>query len=150
MDTVGPAMFALPDFLAENKYQDIKSPVNTPLQKAFNIDVPAFVWALTQPDRVGHMHRYMEAEQQGMRPWFDAYPMDERVRDLEPQQVLFVDVGGGLGHQAVALKKQLPEVHNPAIVQDLHVEASDFIQRPGVEFMKFDFFQPQVVQGIFT
>ncbi|KAJ5612656.1 hypothetical protein N7510_005850 [Penicillium lagena] len=147
VNTIGPAIFALPDFLAENKYRDIKSPVNTPLQKAFNIDVPAFVWAVTQPERLGHMHRYMEAEQKGMRPWVDAYPITERCRDLEPQQVLFVDVGGGLGHQAVALKKQLPEIHNSAIVQDLHVDPNDFIKHPGVETMKFDFFQPQVVQG---
>ncbi|KAL2221344.1 O-methyltransferase-domain-containing protein [Thermoascus aurantiacus ATCC 26904] len=39
-NSIGPAIQALPDFLAETNYQDITDPTKTPLQKAWNTDLP--------------------------------------------------------------------------------------------------------------
>ncbi|CAI7666386.1 unnamed protein product [Penicillium manginii] len=147
VNIIAPPIFALPNFLAENKYQDITSSVNTPLQKAFNTDQPAFVWAQTQPELILHFNKFMEAEQRGMRRWFDVFPIEEKSRNLNPDQALFVDVGGNIGHQSVALKARLPEIQNDIIVEDLEIVLASAIPCEGVKTIAFDFFQPQVVKG---
>lgn len=147
MNIIAPPIFALPDFLVKNKYQDITSSVNTPLQQAFNTDQPAFVWAQTKPDLFVHFNKFMEAEQRGMRRWFDVFPIEEKSKDLSPDQALFVDVGGNIGHQSVALKKRLPDIKNDIIVEDMEIVISCVIPCEGVKTVVFDFFQPQVVRG---
>jgi demethylsterigmatocystin 6-O-methyltransferase len=147
VNIIAPPIFALPNFLAENKYQDITSSVNTPLQKAFNTDQPAFVWAQTQPELILHFNKFMEAEQRGMRRWFDVFPIEEKSKNLNPDQALFVDVGGNIGHQSVALKARLPEIQNDIIVEDLEIVLASAIPCEGVKTIAFDFFQPQVVKG---
>ncbi|KAL4923962.1 S-adenosyl-L-methionine-dependent methyltransferase [Aspergillus undulatus] len=88
----------LPDYLKENLYQNITDPTHTPLQKAFNTTC-------------------MEAHHSSKPRWFDVYPMDEKIRTRgpefekslhDPEQVFFVDVGGGIGHYTVQLKKRFP------------------------------------------
>ncbi|KAJ5669292.1 hypothetical protein N7462_010362 [Penicillium macrosclerotiorum] len=147
VNTVAPAIFALPDFLAKNKYQDITSPVNTPLQQAFNTDLPAFVWAQTQPDRIFHFSKFMEADQRGISQWFEVYPIEKRSENLKPDQALFVDVGGNIGHQSVELKHRLPHIKNDIILQDSEIVLANAIPCDGVKPMVFDFFQPQVLKG---
>ncbi|KAJ5975130.1 hypothetical protein N7481_008837 [Penicillium waksmanii] len=147
VNIVAPPIFALPDFLAKNKYQDITSSVNTPLQQAFNTDKPAFVWAQTKPELFVHFNKFMEAEQRGMRRWFDVFPIEDKSKNLSPDQALFVDVGGNIGHQSVALKKRLPDIENDIIVEDMEIVIPNVIPFEGVITVVFDFFQPQVVKG---
>jgi demethylsterigmatocystin 6-O-methyltransferase len=147
VNIIAPPIFALPDFLAKNKYQDITSSVNTPLQQAFNTDQPAFAWAQTQPDLFVHFNKFMEAEQRGMRRWFDVFPIEEKSKNLNPDQALFVDVGGNIGHQSVALRQRLPDIKNDIIVEDMEIVIPSVIPCEGVKTVVFDFFQPQVVKG---
>ncbi|KAK9234259.1 S-adenosyl-L-methionine-dependent methyltransferase [Lipomyces kononenkoae] len=56
---------------------------------------------------------------QGMPTWLDKYPFLEVAKSTAPEQALFVDVGGGVGHQSVALRKALPtDIKNRIVVQD--------------------------------
>ena len=138
----------MPEFLAKHKYQDITSPVNTPFQLAYGTDLPAFIWLQTEPERFGHLNRYMQAEQKGLRPWLEAYPIEEKSQSLAPEQVFFVDIGGGIGHQAVGVKQWLPQINNGIIVQDQAVVVPHAIKHDGVEAMAHDFFQPQPIKGM--
>lgn len=147
VNIIAPPTFALPDFLAKNNYEDITSSVNTALQVAFNTDQPAFVWAQTKPDLFVHFNKFMEAEQRGMRQWFDVFPIEEKSKSLSPDQALFVDVGGNIGHQSVALRKRLPDIKNDIIVEDMEIVIPNVIPCEGVKTVVFDFFQPQVVKG---
>lgn len=133
--------------MAKNNYQDITSSVDTPLQVAFNTDQPAFAWAQTRPELFAHFNKFMEAEQRGMRQWFDVFPIEEKSQNLSPDQALFVDVGGNIGHQSVALKKRLPDIKNDIIVEDMEIVIPNVIPCEGVKTVIFDFFQPQVVKG---
>ncbi|KAI9655761.1 MAG: hypothetical protein M1821_005196 [Bathelium mastoideum] len=146
-DSLGPAMQALPDFLKENDYRDITDVTKTPLQKAWNTELPAFIWVQTKPDNFKHFHQYMAVQRMGMPTWLDVYPYQKHAQDLAPDRPLFVDVGGGLGHQSVALRERLPEVKNRIIVQDQPPVLEHAIKHPGVETMPHDFLQPQSVKG---
>jgi demethylsterigmatocystin 6-O-methyltransferase len=145
---VGPVDVALPEFLAKHQYQDIISPTNTAFQLAYGTKLSAFIWLQTEPERLHHFHRYMQAEQKGLRPWLEVYPIEEKSQGLDSEQVFFVDIGGGVGHQAVGVKQWLPQVKNRIIVQDQEVVVPHAIKHNGVETMAYDFFQPQTIKGM--
>ncbi|CAG8004132.1 unnamed protein product [Penicillium salamii] len=144
---VGPIAMALPEFLAKHKYQDITSPTATAFGLAYNTELPAFIWLQSEPERFSHFNRYMQAEETGLQPWLETYPIEEKSLNLEPEQIFFVDVGGGIGHQAVGVKKWMPQIVNQIIVQDQEVVVPHAIQQNGVKAMAHDFFQPQPIQG---
>ncbi|KAL5044826.1 hypothetical protein BDW71DRAFT_185431 [Aspergillus fruticulosus] len=151
IETIGPAALALRNFLIETNYQDITDPVHTPLQKAFNISLPAFAWAPTQPEKFEQFNLYMKTQREGLPEWLDVFPIVERVQqegELDPDQVLFVDVGGGVGHQSVALRGRLPDsVSNRIILQDMEPVVKLAIPCEGVEVMAHDFWKEQPVKG---
>ncbi|KAH8689511.1 O-methyl transferase B [Talaromyces proteolyticus] len=146
-DTIAPIIFELPEFLAEIKYQNFTNPLHTPLQKAWKTNLPAFLWIPSRPENHAHFNRFMEAQHRDMRQWLDVYPIEEKIQNLEPEQVLFVDVGGGIGHQSVALRKRLPDIKNRIIVQDMEVVIAHAIVHEGVEPTVYDFYQPQPIKG---
>ncbi len=94
---MGPVFLALPEFLAENGYKDLSSPMDTPLQKAWNTDLPTFVWVQTKPANLAHFNQFMAGGRLGMPTWLDVYPWQSKMKDLRPEQPLFVDIGGGIG-----------------------------------------------------
>lgn len=146
-DSIGPAITALPDFLKEKNYQDITSVVDTPLQKAWNTDLPGFLWAQTQPDKFAYFNQFMVVQRLGMPTWLDVYPYQEKVDGLKPEQPFFVDLGGGLGHQSIALREKLPDLPNRIILQDIPTTLAHAIKHPAVEIAVQDFFQPQAITG---
>ena len=87
------------------------------------------------------------AQNADMPLWFDSYPIEQNSQGLDPEQPLFVDIGGGIGHQCVSLRQRLPAVKNKVILQDLEVVVAQAIEHEGVETMAYDFWQPQPVKG---
>ena len=61
--------------------------------------------------------------------------------------MFFVDVGGGIGHQSIALREKLPDLKNRIIVQDIPATLAHAIPHSGVEFLEQDFFQLQIITG---
>jgi demethylsterigmatocystin 6-O-methyltransferase len=140
-------MQAFPDYLKETNYQDITDPVHTVHQKAFNTELSAFLWYQTKPDLFAHFSRYMAAQHLGLPSWLDVYPWKEKIEGLKPGQPFFVDVGGGIGHQSIALREKVPELPNRIIVQDVPATLKHAIKHPSVETMVQDFWEPQSVKG---
>ncbi|PWY86728.1 S-adenosyl-L-methionine-dependent methyltransferase [Aspergillus heteromorphus CBS 117.55] len=148
-DNAGPAMQSLPSFLASTNYQDPTDCTKTAFQKAFNTDLPAFEWAKTQPERIRVFQEFLATNRAGMPTFLDAYPVEERATatELSPERVLFVDVGGGLGQQAIAFRQRYPALPGRVILQDLAPILQHAIQHPSVEKMDVDFFAGQPVKG---
>ena len=66
-----------------------------------------------------------------------------------PPRRLFVDVGGGQGHQCASLSEEYPalsKINGSMVVQDLPQAVRD-VHIPGVEAMPHDFFTEQPVKG---
>lgn len=100
----------------------------------------------------GEVMEYMVSFNEDHKEWFDFYPVVERLASetdiSDPTAVMMVDVGGGLGHQAINAKRRFPELSGRFIVQDLAQAFPPSSQRPNdVEYMEHDFTKEQPVRG---
>lgn len=149
-DNCGPVFQALPNFLAENKYQDINDDAKTAFQKAFPTDLPAFQWLPTQPERFGPLQQVMMVQGAAGTPWFSVFPFEKELGDFSGPHA-FVDVGGGFGHQCVALKQAYPQLKDRIVLQDLpqtleHLPPPFAAQLDGIEKSAHNFFEPQPIK----
>ncbi|MCJ1329290.1 hypothetical protein MMC10_005969 [Thelotrema lepadinum] len=146
-DNMGPAYQALPDFLAETKYQDPTNVVNSPLQKGWKTDLPAFLWVQTRPEGFKHFNQWMMAQREGMPTWLDVFPVKQDCAGMSPERAVFVDVGGGLGHQCMSLRNHFPDLTGRVVLQDIPATLEHVTSLEKVEIVAQDFFQPQAVKG---
>ena len=79
--------------------------------------------------------------------WLSVYPIAEEIRGWQRDEPVFVDIGGGIGHQCVELRSKLPELPGRIILQDLAHCVDGAILTPGVENVVHDIFQPQPIRG---
>ncbi|TGJ83905.1 hypothetical protein E0Z10_g4849 [Xylaria hypoxylon] len=146
-DNIGPVLQSFPDFLAETKYQDVSNATNSAFQKAFSTDLPAFVWLPTKPERFAPLQQVMTVQGTAGVPWFSVFPFEKELGDFADTDV-FVDVGGGFGHQCLALLAAFPGLRGKIILEDL---PQTFEQIPfkldGIEPKPHNFFEPQPVKG---
>ena len=82
----------------------------------------------------------------------DIYPINERLssgfdRSSQPEQVMWVDVGGGYGQKTISLKRDCPSLPGRFIVQDLPGTIQNAPQTEGIENMGHDFFTAQPIKG---
>ncbi|TVY62837.1 O-methyltransferase lepI [Lachnellula suecica] len=148
-DTFGPVFQVLPDFLKDNHYHEITDVANTPLQKAFNTKLPAFLWIQTMPSNFAHFNNWMMVQHMGMPVWLDVYPYQDQAEAIknDVERAFFVDVGGGLGHQSIALRNKVPDLKNKILLQEQQMVLQFAIDHPGVEKMPYDFYTEQPVKG---
>ena len=97
------------------------------------------------------LNTLMGAMRSTRRHWIDWYPVREDIisgASLGNGDVLLVDIGGGLGHDARYFVDTFPVAKGHTVLQDLRKvldSASNF--GDGIEAMPHDFFTPQPVQG---
>jgi demethylsterigmatocystin 6-O-methyltransferase len=142
-----PCFQALPKFLAGNKYQPPVDNTHTAYQVAYHTELPAFVHAMGNLEKVHNFGLWMQANKASLPQWLDTVPFVELCANEDPEQPIFVDVGGSIGHQCVALKEKYPELPGRIIYQDLPVVIAHGLKIPGVEPMVYDFFQEQPIKG---
>jgi len=144
-DSVGPGYQALPEFLKETGYKNPDDVSYSPFHKGHNTKLAIFDWFQANPEKLGFFAQWMTAQREGMPTWLDEYPLYHDV--LDPERVLFVDVGGGVGHQCLAIKTRYPDIPGRIILQDLSDTLKQALPTEGVEPMIHDFFQPQLVKN---
>ena len=112
--------------------------------------MPAFIWVQTKPENFAHFNNWMAVQRHGMPTWLDVYPLKDKVRafNLTADTPLFVDLGGGLGHQCLALRERFPELGGRVILQEIPATLPHAIAHDKVEHMAQDFFQPQAIKGV--
>ena len=142
----GPVYQTLPAFFKEHGYKDVTNISKTPLAYAWGTDQPMFQWLQTKPDILKDFNALMKRLGPGRHSWLDVYPLEYTSQDLLPDQPLFLDVGGGLGHQAMRLAEQFPNLGGRVIVQDIQ-PSTVALKHEKVEFMHYDFFTPQLIKG---
>ncbi|CAI7676504.1 unnamed protein product [Penicillium palitans] len=154
-DTIGPVMQAMPDFFAENNYQDVTVNTNTPFQKAHNTKLTSFEWLVQNPKHFGNLQKIMTALQGS--EWTEGFEsFDDEARKVSPkdpstpqasEKPFFVDVGGGHGHQCIELGKKYPNLLGYLVLQDLPEAVKNLAPIDGVKAEAYDFFQPQPIIG---
>ncbi|KAK8139994.1 hypothetical protein PG984_000060 [Apiospora sp. TS-2023a] len=139
---------ATPEFLEQNGYQNPTDESNTALQMGWNTREPTFDFMSKVPGAMEDFHTYMALRRQADISWLSVYPvLDETVGLTDPERPLYVNVGGGIGHQCAEFRQKYPDIPGRVINQDLPGTVARAVPTPGVENMAHDFFQPQPVQG---
>lgn len=87
----------------------------------------------------------MSGFDKGRIVWTDFFPAEEGIGKgarRDPEAIMFVDIGGGMGHEGLALKKRYPNLPGRFVNQDLPQIVSDQ-KLHGIESIAHDFFTPQ-------
>ena len=114
-------------------------------QRAMHTDLDFFHWVKQYPENLKLFQQMMTVGE-----WLDVVPFAKAAASVEPDSVLFVDVGGSIGHQCARLKTKYRNLPGRIIVQELEENIKAAPQLEGVEFMIHDFFTPQPVSGMFS
>lgn len=142
-----------PEWFQKNGYIIPKSTTDTPYQYTHNTDLAYYPHLLTIPGRIEVFNTYM----QGLfgtpkrLPWSKWFPVKDIIVDgykSENSEYLFVDMGGGRGHECEAVLEECPDAKGRIVLQELqHVidDAKDL--NPRVDKQVHDFMTPQPVVG---
>ncbi|KAF2794875.1 S-adenosyl-L-methionine-dependent methyltransferase [Melanomma pulvis-pyrius CBS 109.77] len=115
-----------------------------------------YVWLEDHPVQQGAFYRFMKTVNAGLPTWLDVVRFDEEVGvNAKPDEILFVDVGGGFGWQCRALRRTYPQLPGRVILQDRSdvitkaqgVEDTVPFSQLGIEAVGYDFFTAQLVKG---
>ncbi|KAI1844471.1 hypothetical protein JX266_009358 [Neoarthrinium moseri] len=146
--TLSPMFQALPGFLKKSSYKEPTDEMHTVFQEAMKTPLHAFDWISAKPEDLQHFNNWMALRRQPDLTWLTVYPITVEVADLtNSQRAIFVDIGGGIGHQCVQFKGKYPDVQGRLITQDLELAINNAPPTPNVEFMVHNFFDPQPVKG---
>ena len=126
--------------------------LNGPFQYAYNTQLHGFAWIM-QPENTTlfqNFNTWLTGSHEGRPNWLDWFPVEEEVvKGLERDEkaVTVVDVGGGLGHELLGLRKKYPELPGRLVLQDLPETIKGVPETRVFEPTVHDFFTPQPVKG---
>lgn len=137
------------DYLELNDYKNPDDAYHAPFQLAYNTKNHYFEWLSQNSEKQEVFNSVMtQAQQHRGADWFELYPVEEKLR-VSPDQVLLVDIGGGVGHDITAFKKRFPDLPGQLIVQDLP-QVIDTIKGPlpeGITAIGHNMFKQQPITG---
>ncbi|KAF3763272.1 hypothetical protein M406DRAFT_48948 [Cryphonectria parasitica EP155] len=146
-ETVSPQYQVLPGFLKKIGYKNPTDELHTVFQEAWNTDIHQFAWFVDHPQNLAYFNDFMAFRRQPELSWLIVYPVKEHIQDCRADRALYVNIGGGIGHQCAQFKEKYPDVPGRVILQDLPHSIAKALQTPGVENMAHDFFDRQPIQG---
>lgn len=106
-----------------------------------------FAWLQQHPEMFDYFNQWMAVQCEGMPTWLSVYPIEEETKGLNPENPVFVDVGGDIGHQCLALKTKYPHLPGRLILQDIPPTVEKAIPMQDVEVLVHYFFQAQPIKG---
>ncbi|KAF3761234.1 S-adenosyl-L-methionine-dependent methyltransferase [Cryphonectria parasitica EP155] len=155
-EMIHPSFVAIPQFLRENGYKNPSDPNHAPWHLGHKTEMNPFPWLKAHPEYMKFFLPWMATMREGQPSFLDG--MDFRKEILSSLQntdntiPVFVDVGGAMGHQCIALQHKYPDFKGRIILQDQpfiidQVKTSPLPGFQGIEAMAYDFFTPQPIKG---
>ncbi|KAI1133130.1 S-adenosyl-L-methionine-dependent methyltransferase [Nemania abortiva] len=149
-----PAFNAIPEFLRNTKYANVTDGANCPWYLGQQTDKPPFEWVKERPEMMGNFMSWMVSQRDGLPIFLDAINFEKEFtsQGVNENTPVFVDVGGSLGHQCIALRQRHPRLVGRVILQDREEVIQQAKTRPipgfqGIETQAYDFFTPQPIKG---
>ncbi len=145
---------AFPRFLRETGYVNPTDPNHCAWHLGHNTFLSPFAWLQNHPEQLINFLPWMASNRVGQLSFLDVMDFEnELAQDTTESTVLFVDIGGALGHQCVALRKKYPKLTGRIILQDQapvieQVRKSPLPGFEGIETEPYDFFTPQPIKGM--
>jgi hypothetical protein len=138
----------MPDFFASNGYKNPTDARDGPFTFAYQCKGETYFECLGKPENERMsiaFNETMALQKTGEEESFvKSYPVGERLSISNPERVLFVDVGGGVGHQLLKFRERAGGLKGKYVVEDLPgvlAQANDLPEE--VLKVGHDFFQPQ-------
>ncbi|KAF2963106.1 hypothetical protein GQX73_g10471 [Xylaria multiplex] len=144
---IAPQYQCLPDLLKKTGYQTPVDGTKTAFHIAFHTTLDPFSWFAQNPTYLADFHAYHALRRQPDATWLSVYPVETEAAGWPADQPLYVNVGGGVGHQCAQFKEKYPNLDGRVILQDLPHSVAEALITPGVENMAYNMFEPQSVVG---
>ncbi|RMZ67964.1 O-methyl transferase B [Pyrenophora seminiperda CCB06] len=142
---------AIPKWLAENSYKAPKDNKHLPFNLGKNTDLHFFEWLSQRPKHQHAFNEYMSFQRVGQNSWLDVFPLEKMLKNSSTgneHRTLFVDVGGGYGHQCKEVLRRMPWLQERIVLQDTHRAAIDSAKEiKDLKVVYHDFNNPQPVKG---
>lgn len=147
--TCGPMFQELPAFLKNTQYRSVENGSCTPFQSAFQTTLGPYPWFSQHPEHLEWFNNYMASRRSADETWLSTYNVESelRLKDWGSDDPIFVNIGGGIGHQCAEFKAKFPHINGRVILQDLPHTIHNALRTPGVENVAHDFFKPQPILG---
>ena len=137
-----PAYQALPDFLKETGYQN--EPEGSAFKKALGTELELYPWLKERPNALKDFQAAMRLNKDINS--MDVVPFDDNVSGGH-DGVVFVDIGGNVGHQAAVVLSKHPELAGRVMVQDRGEVIQNHPDVKDIQWLEHDFFKTQPVKG---
>lgn len=112
-----------------------------------NTDLDCYSWIEQRPTLEAAFHGFMEVQLASLPDFLTVFPFDDYVGTSTPETPVFVDVGGGTGHQAELVRKKFPYLQGRVILQDRPDALAKAVIDGSIEKMPYDYLTPQPVKG---
>ncbi|KAF2019189.1 S-adenosyl-L-methionine-dependent methyltransferase [Aaosphaeria arxii CBS 175.79] len=138
----------MPEYFEANGYKNPNDSGDTPFSFGERCPGETYFDFLAKPEnaRLSHAFNQTMTMQRGdpNAPFPDGYPAQDRLKIDDPERVLFVDVGGGIGHQVQKFHEKYPSLSGKLALEDLPQVLEKANDLPS-DFIKVghDFFTPQ-------
>jgi len=158
-NSMGPAstLAQMVPYAMQNRYKAPPSAKDGPFQRARNIVGTSTFdhWVEKDPAQLSNLSRFMQRLQRERPHWTEWFPADALYPNEQHKghdRFRFIDVGGGRGHDLLALAAKYPAHDVRFVLQDQSSVIDEVIeeqQRNGteldsrVELSKHSFFEPQ-------
>ncbi|KAK2595098.1 hypothetical protein QQS21_007183 [Conoideocrella luteorostrata] len=144
---ISPQYQCLPDLLKQTEYKVPVDDTKTAFHLAFHTTLDPFTWFAQNPTYLADFHAYHALRRQPDVTWISVYPVETEANGWPADQPLYVNVGGGVGHQCAQFKEKFPNLGGRIILQDLPHSVAEALPTPGVENMAHNMFESQPVIG---
>lgn len=149
-----PWIHALPQFLIREGYKNPDDSSDTAFHMAMNTNMSQFEWIQTHPDFAKAVFDFMPLQRLDQVSWMDQPDLislkDFEISedDIQKGRPMFVDVGGGAGHQCIALRARRPELKGRVMFQDIDAmtipaSANPKLEELSIEVQTHNFNDPQ-------
>ncbi|KAI0193081.1 O-methyltransferase [Xylaria flabelliformis] len=120
---------------------------HTAFHEAWNTSTDPFSWFENEPKPPHHFNQYMATRTRPDQTWLQVYPILEEAGDCLPERPVYVNIGGGVGHQCAQFKETYANLPGRIVLQDLSHSMARALPTPGVENMARNFFESQPIKG---
>jgi hypothetical protein len=137
-----------PEFFAANGYQSPIDALDAPFNFTHDCKGSTYWDYMTRSgnERLAHAFNQTMVMQKGAdeMEFATMYPAAERLAIDDAERVLFVDVGGGMGHQVQRFSERYPDLKGKLVLEDLPIVVKHALDLPSsIEKVGHDFFTPQ-------
>ncbi|KAI1323729.1 S-adenosyl-L-methionine-dependent methyltransferase [Xylariaceae sp. FL0255] len=153
MGVLVPFFNAIPQYLRDSQYANFSNGAYTPWHLGHNTNMHTFDWMKERPQLLNHFLGWMACQRVGLPMFLDVYDFQKEFASGATKETpVFVDIGGNVGHQCIAVRQRLPNLVGRIILQDREEVIEQVQKNPlpgfeGIEAVAYDFFKPQPIKG---